>query len=71
MPDVIDGVKVVVVAVLLEKVPFGEVQKSIGTIPPSVAVKSIVSPAQTITPLEIETDGPGSTSTNIVVVFAH
>ena len=71
MPEVIEGVKVVVVPVLLEKVPFGDVQTTIGNSPPRVAVKSIVPPAQTTPPPEIITDGAGSTCTNIVVVLAH
>ena len=70
-PLVMDGVKVVGVPVLLEKLPFGDVQTTIGKRPPRVAVKSIEPPVQTIPPPEIETDGAGSTCTNIVVVLAH
>jgi hypothetical protein len=71
IPLVMDGVKVVGVPVLLEKVPFGDVQTTIGKRPPRVAVKSIDPPAQTIPPPDIETDGAASTCTNIVVVLAH
>ena len=60
-PLVMDGVKVVGVPVLLEKLPFGDVQTTIGKRPPRVAVKSIEPPVQTIPPPDIETDGAGST----------
>ena len=71
IPLVMDGVKVVGVPVLLEKVPFGDVHTTIGNSPPSVAVKSIVPPVQTMPPPVMVTDGAGSTCTNMVVVLAH
>ena len=70
-PEVTEGVKVVRVLVVLEKLPSEELQVTDGSIPSKFAIKSMVLPEQITPAPEIVTDGAGLTGTIIVVVFEH